>query len=104
MPKKPPKGVQEGFQILAQKLPNAPKSFVNPSQTLPKPSQNRAKIEPKSIQKASWSLSWINALKKLAFERPKNGQEGPKSAQETPQTLPDPSQMEPKTFPNPMFR
>ena len=99
-PRSPPKASKRA----SKSLPKSFQMLPNPSPNPPKPCQNPPKIEPKSIQKASWSLSWINALKKLAFERPKNGQEGPKSAQETPQTLPDPPQMEPKTFPNPIFR
>ena len=36
----------------------------------------------------------------MVSERPKSSPEAPKSAQETPKTLPDPSQMEPKTLPS----
>ena len=87
------------FQILL----NPPKSLPKPSQNLPKSSQNRSKIDTKSIQKASWRPSWTNVKKKLDFERPQDGQEAPKSAQETPQIAPDPSKMEPKTLPKPIF-
>ena len=36
----------------------------------------------------------------MVSERPNSSPEAPKSAQETPKTLPDPSQMEPKTLPS----
>ena len=87
-----PKSSQKWIQIL-------PRS----SQILPKSSQILRKIDPKSIQKPSWSPFWINALQKLDFERPRNGQEAPKSDQKTPQSAPTPSQMEPKTVPNPFL-
>ena len=90
------------FQILFTTCSKDPKSSQNSSQTLPNPpksSQIPPKIDPKSIQKASWSPSWANAWKKLDFERPKNGQEAAKSAQKRPQTGPNPPQMEPKTLP-----
>ena len=78
---------------------NPPKTFLNPPGIPPNPSQNRPKID----QKPSWSPFWINALQKLDFERPRNGQEAPKSDQKTPQSAPTPSQMEPKTVPNPFL-
>ena len=77
--------VQTTSQNLLQTFP---KSFPNP---------------PKSIQKASWGPSWTNPLTKLDFEGPKNAQEAPKSGQERPQTVPNPSQMEAKTLPKPIF-
>ncbi len=83
--------------------PILPKSFPKLVKILPRTSPNPPKMAPKSIQKASWSPSWTNALKKQVFERLKNSPRAPKSAQETPQTLPDPSQMEAKTLPNPIF-
>ena len=81
---------------LAQILPR-------PSQILPKSSQILRKIDPKLIQKPSWSPFWINALQKLDFERPRNGQEAPKRDQKTPQSVPTLSQMDRKTVPNPFL-
>ena len=57
-----------------------PKSFPNPS-----------KIDPRSIPKPFWSPSCTHAGKKIDLERPKSGQEAPKSAQKTTQTVPNPS-------------
>ena len=92
------------LQILPPSRPKSKPKLVQilprPSQILPKSSQILRKIDPKSIQKPSWSPFWINALQKLDFERPRNGQEAPKSNQKTPQSAPTPSQMEPKTVPN----
>ena len=78
---------------------NWPKSFQGP----PKSTQIPPQTPPKSIQMASWSLSWTNALQKLDFEGPKNVQEAAKSAQKKPQMAPDPSKIEPKTLPKLIF-
>ena len=92
--------VQNQFTIVYQNFSKMdPKSF----QILPKSYQIPPKIDPKSIQKPSWSPSWANARKKLDFERPKNGQEAAKSAQKRPKAVPNSSQMEPKTLPKPIF-
>ena len=83
------------------KFPNLSSQILpNPFHNLPKPIQNPPKIETKSIQKASWVPSWTHARKKLAFERPKSHPKTAKSVQEMPQSVPNPSQMEPKTFQN----
>ena len=71
------------------------KPFENVPKTLPEPS----KIDPKSIQKASWTPSWTHGWKKINLEHQKNGEKAPKSAQKTDQTVPNPSQIEPKTLP-----
>ena len=63
---------------------------------LQKSSPILSQIDPKSIQKPSWSLSWANAWKKLDFERPKNNQEASKSAKMRPKTVPE----RPKSLPN----
>ena len=85
-----PKSMPQLVQILSRLSPIPPKS-----------SQILRKIDPKSIQKPSWSPFWINALQKLEFKRPRNGQEASESDQRRPQSAPTPSQMEPKTVPNP---
>ena len=72
-----------------QKVKILPNSSPNPPRTLPK-----------SIPVGSWSPSWTNVAKYIDFKRQKNRQKGPKSVQETPQTVPSPSQMEPQTLPN----
>ena len=83
--------------IRPKSIPKLVQILPRPSQIPPKSSQILRKIEPKSIQKPSWSPFWTNALQKLDCERPQNGQEAPKSDQKTPQSAPTPSQMEPKT-------
>ena len=92
---RPPRGVQEKEKT----SPEAP-------QILPKPS----KLDLESVQKASWKPCWANALKKLDFqdrqndqEAPKRGPRPPRGAQEMSQSVPNPSQMEPKTLPNPIL-
>ena len=65
-------------------MQNPVQAFPELSQILAKPSQIPFQIDPKSIQKASWSPSRANAYKKLGFERPKNGQEHPEEAQDCP--------------------
>ena len=77
-----------------------PKSSPSP----PKSSRNRAQIDPKSTQKASWRPSWTHVRKKLDFERAKNGQEASQRGQQTPQSVPTPSQMEAKTLPKQIWR
>ena len=57
-----------------------PKSFPNP-----------IKIDPESIPRPFWSPSCTHAGKKIDWERPKSGQEAPKSAQKATQTVPNPS-------------
>ena len=89
--------------IRPKSIPKLVQILPRPSQIIPKSSQILRKIDPKSIQKPSWSPFWANALQKLDFERPRNGQEAPKSDQKTPQSAPTPSQMEPKTVPNPFL-
>ena len=85
---------------LFKKLQILPNSYPNPSQTVPKPPQS----DPKSIQKASCSPSWTNALTRYDLERPKNHQNAPKIGQKVAQSVPTPSQMEPKTVPNPLLK
>ena len=85
---------------LIQKVSNPPKFLPPPPKSRPKPS----KSNPKSIQKASRSSSWTNALKRYDFERQKTSQNASKSGQKMPQSVPNLSQMEPKTLPNPLFR
>ena len=75
-----------------------PKMEENPLNTLPNPLQIRPQMDPKSLQKPSWSPFWANAWKKLNFEWPKNGQATAKSTQRRPKTTPNPSQREPKTL------
>ena len=89
--------------IRSKSIPKLLQILPRPSQMLPKSSQILGKIDPKSIQKPSWNPFWINVLQKLDFERPRNGQEAPKSDQKTPQSVPTPSQMDPKTVPNPFL-
>merc|ERR1711985_133727 len=74
--------------IRQKSIPKWDQILPRPSQILPKASQILRKINPKSIQKPSWSPFWINALQELDFERPRNGQEAPKSDQNTPQSAP----------------
>ena len=64
-----------------------PKDFQHPPKSFPNPS----KIDPRSIPKPFWSPSCTHAGKKIDLERPKSGQEAPKSAQKTTQTVPNPS-------------
>ena len=73
------------------------------SQDASKSSPNPPKIDPKAIQKASWSLSWTIVLKRYDLERPTSSQNAPKSGPKTLQSVPNPSQMEPKTLPNQIF-
>ena len=73
------------------------------SQDASKFSPNPPKIDPKAIQKASWSPSWPIVLKRYDLERPTSSQNAPKSGRKTLQSVPNPSQMEPKTLPNQIF-
>ena len=73
------------------------------SQDASKSSPNPPKIDPKAIQKASWSPSWTIVLKRYDLERPTSSQNAPKSAPKTLQRVPNSSQMEPKTLPNQIF-
>ena len=73
-----------------------PQTFPKPPETLPKSSPKPPKINPRGLLETNLD----HGLKKLDFERPKNGQEAPKSARETPQTVSNPSQLVPKPFPN----
>ena len=73
------------------------------SQDASKFSPNPPKIDPKAIQKASWSPSWTIVLKRYDLERPTSSQNAPKSGCKTLQSVPNPSQMEPKTLPNQIF-
>ena len=73
------------------------------SQDASKSSPNPPKIDPKAIQKASWSPSWTIVLKRYDLERPTSSQNAPKSGPKTLQSVPNPSQMEPKTLPNQIF-
>ena len=84
-------------------IPKLVQILPRPSQIPPKSSEILSKSDPKSIQKPSWDPFWTNALQKLDFERPQNGQEAAKSDQKTPQSVPTPSQMETKIIPNPLF-
>ena len=79
---------------------NAPKSSQNPPKILPE----SWKIDPKSIQKAFWTPFLAHVGKKVNLEHQKNDPKAPRSAHKTAQTGPNPSQMEPKTLPNPLFR
>ena len=67
------------------------------SEDASKSSPNPPKIDPKAIQEASWSPSWTIVLKRYDLERPTSSQNAPKSAPKTLQSVPNPSQMEPKT-------
>ena len=73
------------------------------SQDTSKSSPNLPKIDPKAIQEASWSPSWTIVLKRYDLERPTSSQNAPKSGPKTLQSVPNPSQMEPKTLPNQIF-
>ena len=73
------------------------------SQDASKFSPNPPKIDPKAIQKASWSPSWPIVLKRYDLERPTSSQNAPKSGRKTLQSVPNRSQMEPKTLPNQIF-
>ena len=73
------------------------------SQDASKFSPNPPKIEPKAIQKASWSPSWPIVLKRYDLERPTSSQNAPKSGRKTLQSVPNPFQMEPETLPNQIF-
>ena len=80
-----PRGVQEKEKT----SPEAP-------QILPKP----PKLDPKSVQKASWKPCWANAFKKLDFQHQKKRSRG---AQERPQTTkrrPREAPKRPKPLPN----
>ena len=73
------------------------------SQDASKSSPNLPKIDPKAIQKASWNPSWTIVLKRYDLERPTSSQNAPKSGRKTLQSVPNRSQMEPKTLPNQIF-
>ena len=73
------------------------------SEDASKSSPNPPKIDPKAILKASWSPSWPIVLKRYDLERPTSSQNAPKSGPKTLQSVPNPSQMEPKTLPNQIF-
>ena len=75
----------------------------NPPQNLPKPSQNGSKIDPEGLLEPILAQEFRTSCGSGVPELQKNSQRGPKSAQETPQTLPDPSQMEAQTLPNLIF-
>ena len=47
--------------------------------------------------------SWISNTRKNDQEAPKRGPRPPRGAQESPQSVPNPFQMEPKTLPNQIF-
>ena len=66
-------------------------------------SPNPPKIDPRAIQKASWSPSWPIVLKRYDLERPTSSQNAPKSGRKTLQSVPNPSQMEPQDFPKSDF-
>ena len=82
---RPPRGVQEKEKT----SPEAP-------QILPKP----PKLDPKSVQKASWKPCWANAFKKLDFQhqkkRSRGAQERPQTAKRRPRDAPE----RPKPLPN----
>ena len=73
------------------------------SQDASKSSPNPAKIDPKAIQKASWSPSWTIVLKRYDLERPTRSQNAPKSGPKTAQSVPNPFQTEPQDFPKSDF-
>ena len=83
--------------ILRNPFPNPPQIFSEPPQNLAKSIQNRP-------QRPLGARSWTHAGFKLALERSKTCPEASKSAQERLQTVPNPSQIEPKTLPNPLFK
>ena len=74
------------------------------SQDASKSSPNPSKIDPKAIQKASWSPSWTHVFKRYELERPTNSQNAPKSGPMTARSVPNPSQMEPQDPPKSDFR
>ena len=57
-------------------------------------------MNPKSIQKASWSPSWANAAKKPDFEppkkKPRGSQKRPEEFQDRPKPVPSKGQDRPK--------
>ena len=75
----------------------------DPPQNLPKPSQNDSKIDPEGLLEPILAQEFRTFFRQRLPELQKNSPRGPKSAQETPQTLPDPSQMEAQTLPNLIF-
>ena len=92
---RPPRGVQE-----KEKPPQKhPKSFQN----LPNSTPNRFKRPLGSHVGPMLLKSWISNTRKNDQEAPKRGPRPPRGAQEMPQSVPNPSQMEPKTLPKPIF-
>ena len=75
---------------------NTPQTLPKPFKIDPKSIQNQSKIDPEGLLEPILD----QCLKKDGFRTPKKQPRSPKSAQETPKTLPDPSQMEPKTLPS----
>ena len=68
-------------------------------QILPKPSQNRSKSHPKGLLEPILD----HCFKRYDLERPTSSHNAPKSGPKTLQSVPNPSQMEPKTLPNQIF-
>ena len=77
-----------------------PKSFQN----LPNSTPNRFKRPLGSHVGPMLLKSWISNTRKNDQEAPKRGPRPPRGGQETPQSVPNPSQMEPETLPNPIFK
>ena len=81
---------------------NHSKHHLKPSQNLPKTLPEPSKIHPKLRKKAFWTPSWPHTGQELNLGEPKNHQKAFQNAQRSAQTVPNPSQIEPKTLPNPM--
>ena len=76
-----------------------PKSFQN----LPNSTTNQFKRPLGSHVGPMLLKSWISNTRKNDQEAPKRGPRPPRGAQESPQSVPNPFQMEPKTLPNQIF-
>ena len=91
-------------KIWLQNCPNPPKTPPNPPQILPKSTPNRSKGPLDDHVGPVLAKSWIFIGQQNGQETPQSGQEAPKRGQEAPRSLPKPSQMEPRTLPNRLFR
>ena len=91
------KCIQKLSKIFPRPFQNAAQNFPRPSQNVPQTSQNRSR-------RALGAHLAPMLETKIDLERLKNCQERPKIAEERPQTVPTPSQTEPQTFPNPIWK
>ena len=80
-------------------------AFVRPSSGFSVPASAKGFLKHILGRRGAEKLcSRVRAVQDQRCERPKNGHEAPKGAQQTPQIVPNLSQMEPRTLPNSTFK